>query len=235
MSTALSKTILFFKNVLVPIIFLLIVVGYIIDDLWTNSGSNQWEAQKTDNSIAIYSLKAPGDPLLKYKVKTRVKASLSNVVAYITNENTAKDIGITDLVRLEEIESEPLFVAYDAYTVALPDPFGKREVVIQLQYSQDPDTKQVEVNVLAAPHKKPRDSDTKRMVYLSNTWLLTPAEDGYVEIEAISEVDFQIPYFVANSVLADVISEQFTIMQNLLKTEKYQRREAAFIHELASI
>jgi len=199
---------------------------------WTHSGNGEWQDVSEKDGIRIATLKVPGEVALKYKVNMHVEARLSDVVAFLSETETGNDLGAYDIRRIEEVSAPPVFYAYDTYKLRLPAPFGELEVVIINQYSQDPETKTVRVNVNAAPNKLPLDESIRRVVHLSNSWTLTPLESGGVNMESVSEMDLGMPYVLANLAMPGVIDDEFSKIRTFLKQDKYKNKQPAFIAEL---
>lgn len=190
---------------------------------WTNSGSNQWRVVSDHDGLRISTLKTPGYSLLKYKVDTHFDADLSQMLFILTDLDTGKDFGASDIRRIEAASAPSVFYAYDTYQLALPPPFGKVQVVILNQCYQDEATKQVHINIYAAPNKIPDDGSVSRVAHLSNNWTLTPAAGGGVNVESISEMDLGLPYLLANLAMTNVIEQQLDTMREMLKTDRYKQ------------
>jgi hypothetical protein len=202
------------------IVLVALLVGHVA---WTNSGSNQWRLVSERDGVRIWALKTPGYSLMKYKVNVRFDAELPNVLFTLTDLDTGKDFGASDIRRIEEVSAPSVFYAYDTYKLALPAPFGNVEVVILNQCYEEPDTKRFHVNVYAAPNKIPRDGASSRIVHLSNNWTLTPVAGGGVDVESISEMDLGLPYVLANLAMPEVIDTQVKTMRAMLKTDRYKQ------------
>lgn len=199
---------------------------------WTSSGSNEWKLVSDHSGVRISTLKTPGYSLLKYKVDMHVDSKLSDIVFFLTDLQSGGDVGAFDISRIEHVAAHPVNYVYDTYKLNLPRPFGPIQVMIVNQYFQDPATKQVSVNVYAAPNKRPLDTSIARVVHLSNNWILTPLASGGVDIESVSELDLGIPYVLANFVMPRVLDEEVSKMRAVLKQDKYKNGKPAFISEL---
>ena len=202
------------------------------DLIWTSSGSNQWRVASDKDGIRVSTLKTPGSSLLKYKAAMHVDQDLSGVVFYLTDLHTGADVGASGLRRIEKVSADPVNYVYDTYKLDLPRPFHRIEVMIVNQYSQDPATKQVRLNVYAAPNKEPLDRNITRMVHLSNSFTLTPVESGGTDIESVLEMDLGIPYVLANIAMPGLVDEEMVKMREMLKKDRYKNRKPAFITEL---
>jgi hypothetical protein len=212
-------------------ILVLALVLLVADIVWTSSGSNQWNVVSDKDGIRVATMKTPGYSLFKYKVDMHVDNKLSDIVFYMSDLNTGYDVGASDIRRIEQVSSAPLFYAYDTYKLDLK-PFGKLDVLILNEYIQDPKTKKVSINVNAAPNKEPVNPNVMRIVHLSNNFTLTPVATGGVDIELISEMDLGLPYVLTNLAMPSVIPEEFGKMREMLKKDRYKNGKPAFITEL---
>jgi hypothetical protein len=191
------------------------------DIAWTHSGANEWKVVSDQDGIRISALKSPGYSLMKYKVNVRFDSELPEVLFMLTDLDTGKDFGASDIRRIEAVTAPSVFYAYDTYKLTLPKPFGKVEVVLLNQCYEDPKTKQYHVNIYAAPNRIPREGDIPRVVHLSNNWTLTPVTGG-VDVESVSEMDLGLPYVLANLAMPEVIGGQIKAMRAVMKTDRYK-------------
>lgn len=196
---------------------------------WTNSGSNEWEVVSDQDGIRISALKSPGYSLMKYKVNVRFDAELPQVLFTLTDLDTGKDFGASDIKRIEAVTAPSVVYAYDTYKLTLPPPFGQIQAVILNQCYQDPETKRYHINVYAAPNKIPDDGTIARIVHLSNHWTLTPVSGGGVDVESTSEMDLGLPYVLANLAMPDVIGTQINTMREVLKKDRYKQGKPALL------
>ncbi len=204
----------------------------LIDNLWERSGSNEWKLVSDANEMRVWSLKTPGNSLLKYRVKLHLDAELSDIVFFLTDLQSGADVGAYDIDRLEQVSTPRATYVYDTYKVKLPWPIGVIEAMIINLYTQDPQTRQVNISIYAAPNKKPRDARVTRVVHLSNSWIITPLESGGVDVESVSEMDLGVPYVLANLAMPGVLADEVNKMRTVIKTDRYRNGRPAFIREL---
>lgn len=196
--------------------------------LWVQSGSDQWTLVSDKDGIRVWSMKPPGYTLKKYKLEMHSTSHLSDAVFYMSDLNTGYDVGASDIRRIEQVMDDPVFLAYDTYKLDLK-PFGKLDVVIVNHYAQDPRTGVVRMNVHAASNRIPADPGVPRVTQLSNRFTFTPAKDGGVDIQLISEMDLGLPYMLQNAVMPGVVHEEFGKMREMFKKERYRLGKPAFI------
>lgn len=194
------------------------------------SGSNQWELIQDDNGIKVYSLKTPGSNLKKFKSITRVKAPLGSFVKMIHDPNSCGSF-CHDGMLIEQVAPN---LQYSSYKTNMPLMFQRREKVVMIHSEQDPETKAVFVNIIAAPNKTPRDPCCYRTTHKHNTWKITPVGDGEIEIEFVFDEDFGgfIPAFMVNSVMDRYMYRVMYYMQDLLDRDEYKGARVDFIEEV---
>lgn len=209
----------------------LLAVLFVAHIAWTNSGSSEWKLVSDKDGIRVSSMKTPGYSLLKYRVQMHLDSTMREVVIYMVDPDTGKDVGAVNPRRLEEVVVAPLYYSYDNYQIDLR-PFGNLDIMLMLYYTQDPATKKVIINVNAAPNKIPVDPKIMRIVHLSNTFTATPVETGGVDIESVSEMDLGLPYVLQNLMMPGVQHVESGKMREMLKKDRYKNRKPAFITEL---
>lgn len=177
---------LFYPSVMVVAIFILNI-------LWLNSGDNQWVLEKDEDGTQVYSMKTPGSYVKQFKAIMIGEYSLSHLVAGLKENSTMDNCKnhIPDCVDVKVIEpwSDATMSDTVMWTLGLPEPLARREIVIQSFVKQDPETKVVTIDVIAAPNKIARNQGAVRLSYMQNRWRYTPLGDGKVEIEFMQDMD----------------------------------------------
>jgi hypothetical protein len=170
--------------------------------IWKYSGSNKWELQIDKDGVQVYSLKAPGTTLKHYRIVGHLKTTLSHVVAVMT-DNTLEHCRewiptCTSSRPLEVWNPQGLYTIVD-YHMNLPLFFDARQLILKYQFSQDPQTKALTMDVNAVPDMLPPDNCCIRITHLHNRWRWTPLKNGEVEVEIVENMDTQLPYIMMNS------------------------------------
>jgi hypothetical protein len=112
-------------------------------------------------------------------------------------------------------------------------PFGKRDFVISALLYQNPETKQVVVNVAADPDKAPPQAGYFRVTNLNNKWRISPLENGQVEIEIENNMDPGgfMPTLMYNTGRPKGIHYVLTHLESWVGKDKYQNAKFAFIKD----
>lgn len=232
MKAILVRTAKLLRKVFLPAALGLVAVGASAHAVWKSSGSNEWRLIRDEDGLEVYTLKAPGSTLLKIRAKTRVKTSLtSSVFLFRGDESTNDDFGGGNFKVFDRIETPSLYMAYFSVEQPMPPPFGTKELVCLLNYAQDERTKEVVINVQAAPSKTPPTPNTTRVTHLNNTFRLTPLPGGEVEWEVTGDVDMGLFYPLANLAMPQFVFDDLKRQRELVLTEKYQNAKLISVRE----
>jgi hypothetical protein len=200
---------------------------------WKASGSSEWKLVRDESGIQIYTFKQPGSTLLKFRGRTRVKTSLaSSVFLFRGDPSTNDDFGGKNFKVFDRIETPAVYIAYFSVEQPMPPPFGRKELVCLLNYAQDPKTKEVLINVQAAPTRLPPTPDTTRVTHLDNMFRLTPLANGVVEWEITGDVDMGLFYPLANLAMPQFIFQGLSDQRKLVLKDRYQKARLVSVQEL---
>jgi hypothetical protein len=203
--------------------------------LWSASGSNQWQLALDKEGVKVWTMKTPGSELVRIKASTRVKASLSAMVKLLEDLDSCVDAKCYDARVIQPIASVPSqYAAYVQFKFDIPG-LTTREYVLMQEHIQDPLSKKIEINIIAAPNRIARDACCVRITHLHNHWTLTPLKNGELDIEFMQDTDIGgLPYFLANPALTYGTHEILHGMQALMDMPKYRDARLANIAELSA-
>lgn len=210
---------------------LLIVVLAITHSIWKHSGTGEWKLKADKKGIKVYTLKVPGETWLKIKVTGKLWARLASILTLMRNPDAAEDVGMFDSYYIDG--SDPKLVYYTFKQKLFP-PFKHREFVVKSEFSQDPVTKEMKFNFVAAPDKLPLSKNCYRITRMHNKWRYKPLESGGVEYEFIYDaVDpgGNFPYVLANWLIPAMLPFAFAKMPKILYKEKYLNATVDYIQE----
>ncbi len=201
---------------------LVVVVGVAAHFAWKYSGSNEWKLKIDEKGIKVYSRKTPGSTLTDIKAVGRFKTNLGiamlSIVAvdcsdWLPGPCTGKNIEPYDL---KDEATTDFFVGQ------MPYPLSPREWLFRTQFSEDAKTKAILMEVNAVPDLFPRNECCFRVSLLNNRWLLTPVENGEVEVEIILHTDEGVPYFLVNAIKPRGAYKLFEDLPRQFNKEKYK-------------
>ena len=125
--------------------------------------------------------------------------------------------------------SEKHLIRYQ--TIVAPWPVDNRDVVVEVNFSQDEKTKVVYQKVTALPNYTPKVAGHVRIPEFRGTWTLTPMKNGIVEIqyELLVNPGGAIPAWLVNMAMIDGPYDTSLNMKTWLMKEKYQKTVYPFI------
>jgi len=232
-----EKIVRILKKTLLILSFVVTII-VLIDYMWVMSGSNKWELEIDKDGVQVYSLKTPGDKLMRFKAIIRGDYTLSQLAAlFIIDDDleTCKDWlpNCVEYTRIKEMDSRTMYDT-DRWLLDFPFPFSDREILLRTIISQDKKTKAVTADIVAVPNVLPQTDGVVRVVRMHNVWKYIPLENGQTEVQFIQDVDMGglFPVFLLNLSSAE---ENFKFMHDelpkFLSKEKYRKAKISFIKE----
>ncbi|RSZ60411.1 hypothetical protein HF313_20035 [Massilia atriviolacea] len=203
--------------------------------LWNRSGSNAWELAMDKEGVKVWTMKTPGTDLVRIKAATRIKSSLAGMVKLLEDLESCVDAKCYDASVIQPIATMPnQYAAFVQFKFDIPG-LKTREYVLLQEHIQDPVSKKLDINIIAAPNRIPRDACCVRITHLHNHWTLTPLKNGELDIEFMQDTDIGgLPYFLANPALTYGTHEILLGMQGLMNMAKYRDARLANIQELSA-
>ncbi|MGZ5431285.1 MAG: hypothetical protein ACXW31_00300 [Thermoanaerobaculia bacterium] len=208
----------------------LVIIAVVAQLSFTFSGSNKWESLGERDGIQLYELKSPGKNIKQYKAVWKVRSTMSRFVAFAKTEDSDMTIGYYDMRDLEAPSEQ---VVFSTWKQKFPKPFQPRQFVVKNEFIQDPATKVLVYNVMAATEKLPADDCCVRVPTMNNSWTLKPLGNGEIQVEWISDLDMGgfLPYFTLNAFQPGGMRYFARNLQRFLEQEKYDNVKFAWIQE----
>lgn len=200
---------------------------------WVGSGSSQWQLAKDQDGIKVWTLKTPGSALVKVKATTQVQSKLAGMVKLLEDLDSCVDASCYDGRIIESVESVPgRYAAFVTYKFDLPG-LKTRQYVLFQQHHQDASTKELRLELVAAPNTLAPDDCCVRVSHLHNKWHIVPRANDQLDVELIQDTDIGgLPYFIANVGLVEGTFAIFRGIQDLMNKEKYRDARIESIQEL---
>ncbi|MGC1507137.1 hypothetical protein FT643_12635 [Ketobacter sp. MCCC 1A13808] len=207
-------------------VFKVIVTSSVLLFSGVSLAADDWQLDKDENDIQLYTKESHTGPLKQVKVVTRVQSSLSSLVAFLSDQSgfPAWMDKVSKVEKLKDINEQETLT----YTVIdSPWPERDRDSVWYSKWDQDPDTLVVTKKVLSEPQYVSEDERMIRSPSLEAEWVLTPKEEGMVEVAYVSDFD---PGGNVQGWLLDMFTYEmpFNTMQNLKQSELGKNEGATF-------
>ena len=174
----------------------LIILITLAQVIWRASGSNDWKLKIDRNGTRVYTLKSPGNNMILVKGVTKWKYTLSQCVAPFFDESIQEDPGkwlpmCTEYKILKQQRFPGLQTNLQLYKWDFPFPFSPREVLVQGQVNQNPETKEIVLENIAVQNAIPRNDGYVRTGHHHNIWRFTPQKNGEVMVEFFNGYEFR--------------------------------------------
>ncbi|MFO8113695.1 MAG: START domain-containing protein [Desulfosalsimonadaceae bacterium] len=202
-----------------------IAAGMLIFSSMPLLAEGEWEeaASDAEKQIVVYTRSVENSPFKISRGVTTVSASLGAIVSLIADTDSFPEWmhNVKRSMVIEQI-SKTERITYTAQK--LPWPVTDRDTVVYSRLTQDPDTKQVVINVEARPDAYPEQDGHVRIPEMTNRWELTPIGGGRVEVAYEIHVDpgGRIPTRLANSSIVDTPLNTLRGLHRMIDLPKYR-------------
>lgn len=206
--------------------FILVVGLLTAHVVWKRSGSGKWQMAIDKGGVQVYTMKSPGSTLKQFRAMTRAKTSLQHVVAVFTDSSLQHcndwmhNCVVSSVVEPWNAEGH-YWIAF--YRLDAGWPFSPRDFVVKLQFSQDPQSKTLFMDVTDVPDLIPPDKCCVR-VRMHNRWSWTPLKNGEVEVEVLENFDAGLPYLLHNA-QANPLWGIMSSVPGLMDRKKYPEKD----------
>ncbi|MBI3306502.1 MAG: START domain-containing protein [Candidatus Omnitrophica bacterium] len=175
-----------------------------------------WELKKNEAGIEVHVRKVEGSPILEYKGRMTVDASLEQVIAFYDENRMTEWFHQCVESRFLEDRGPDEKVLY--FVIDLPWPVKDRDLGYRRLRSVDPATGVVEYHISALPDIYPKQQGRIRMPSLKGIWRFTPLEGGKTEIyyQQHSDVGGHIPAVLVNRLAVDIPFNSLSNFRRLL-------------------
>lgn len=195
--------------------------------------AGEWELARRDEprDIRTYVRDLPGTRYKAFYATTRVKASLSSVVAVLSDVHAMPEwVARMRSARLLRREANRDVWFHGVYQ--LPYPFVEREAVLHSTLTQKR-SGIVEVETRAIRGMVGTDPKRVRLTNMRSLWRLTPERDGIVKIELWGEGDpgGHVPPLLFNYNLPDEPLQTLRNLRQMLTRDKYRTRKLDYVRD----
>ncbi len=220
-------------------ILLLLLAAFVWQKIWMRSGSNEWILEMEKNGVQVYSLKAPNASVKKYKGIMRGKYTFSQIFTAMVADASLKNCQdwygpLCSEFKFVKPFNPDTMSNFTYWKFNFQFPLAPLDSIVNAQVVQDPETKELVIDMIAAPNLLPRDPCCVRMAHMHNRWRYTPLPGGEVEIEFTQDMSLDsLTNFLMNLAgkhnIYTLLHDQ---LPGLLTKEEYSQARYDFIEEV---
>jgi hypothetical protein len=162
----------------------------------------------------------------------RLRASLNAVMAMLKDDDF-NDQWVHRSGGATILQDSGYPQAYVYGIVDAPFPMTDRDTVVRFDYVQDPETREIIVDITNFPHFVPAEPGYVRVPDFGGFWKLRPLHDGWVEVtyQVYGDPGGWIPVWLAN--MAAVVSVQNTLENMMTVVDRYEGSRSEFVQEVS--
>ena len=202
--------------------------------MYTLSSDDKWQYVNQERGVAVYSWKESGRNVKKFMAVFRIKATLTQAVAFLQDDES--DVEDGGFMESHLLKRESPQVRWTYWRMRLAKPMNDRDYVVKHVFAQDPKTLEVLYNLTAKPYMMPEEKCCVRVLKMDNSWRLTPLKNG--EIEVHWTIDMNIggyaPYFIVNKWFPWEMMNFGPSVQETVERKKYVNAKLDWIQDAHS-
>jgi START domain len=191
-----------------------------------------WELKKDKDGIKVYTGMLPNSTIKAVRVICTVNASLSQLTGLLrdvkAHEQWVYGTKTSYLVK----QLGPGHIVYYS-ELSVPWPFTNRDVVIDINITQQPLTKTVFVAAATANSYVPVKKDKVRVLISKSSWTIIPITPNQLSIDYIAQADpaGSVPEWITNLFCTKGPYETFKKLRELVAQPQYKRGQYTFIKD----
>lgn len=215
--------------------FLFVFASVSFTDTTNTDDTQNWELKNDEDGIEVYLRKRTGDRFKEIKIVTQLKTSLNELMAALNDIEARKDwvYRCSEAKLLQQIDHQTMIYYVKSN---FPYPIKDRDIVIQYTWEQDPTTKVIVTRSRAIDDIMKDTKSTIRVLNYQSNYVLTPLEDGTVQIEYVTQLDpaGSLPSWLVNKAITSGPTKSMNALFDILiNTERYKEANVEGIEELA--
>lgn len=206
------------------------VVVFVLYCVLPLNAQQDWELQKNEKDIKVYTRDISGSDFKEIKANTHFNHSLSEIVGLLTDMSAHKKwiYNCKESRQLKEISPTELYYYME---LKVPWPVSNRDGVVCFKFSQDKETKVVTVSTQAFTGILPEIAGIVRVKKLLASWTFVPQPDGTIaaEYQVNTDPGGSVPAWIVNLFAVTGPYESITKMKKLLAENTYKDSHFDFI------
>jgi len=199
----------------------------------TRSEKIDWELVKDEDGIKVYTRSIEDSKIKEFKGVTNIKSSIDSLLA-VLNDTEASHKWVhncKDPLKLSQISFSE---GYIYQVINFPFPAQDRDIILHSKIDQDPDTKEVTVNLKSVPDYI-SETNKVRITKSTGSYNLKPVSNDTIEVtwNHHTEPSGSIPKWLVNSLLIDTPFETLRNLRKIVQEEKYQKARLKYSDRIA--
>jgi hypothetical protein len=195
------------------------------------SASGQWELVKDEDGIKVFLKTVAGSKIKAFKAVTRINSSLDSILAVLYDTDACPK-WVHNCRQGTTLRNLGFYEAYIYQVINFPFPVKDRDLILHTEMTQDPETKDVTINLHSVPDYI---ADTKNLRIKKSTgyYFLEPSSDGTVEVtwQLYTDPGGGVPKWIVNSLLVDTPFKTFENLKKIVYEKKYQNAKLEYSSE----
>jgi hypothetical protein len=192
-----------------------------------------WEPVYEADDVRIERRDYVGSELNEIRGVIRVKASLNAVMALLKDAEF-NDRWVYRSGGARILQESGYTQAYVYGVVDAPFPMSDRDTVVRFDYKQDPETREVTIDIRNFPDFVPQKNQFVRVPEMGGYWKLKPEADGWIEVtyQIFGDPGGWIPVWLANR--AAEVSVKNTLLNMTSVIDHFEGANSKYVIEAAS-
>lgn len=177
-----------------------------------------WTPRKSDAGVTISSRPSADSPINDIRSETRMKASMDSLISLMRDYSARPrwDSMCGEIkVLQQEVNAETVYVH-----LRLPWPVSDRDLVMRVEWKQDPATGVIRQHAYGVPDAAPPVEGRVRMAGFFNDWTFTQMPDGTLAVDGIAHADpgGPMPAWMINKLSSEAPLQALKKMKEIAET-----------------
>ncbi|WP_374972369.1 START domain-containing protein [Spongiibacter marinus] len=196
------------------------------------AGGEGWNLVRDKNGIQVFRRPVEDSQIDAVRGVTTVESSLGRLLSIILDPARRmewdKFCGESYLYETVNENEELVYVHSD-----MPWPVSDRDMLMRVSWEQDPETLVVNVNGEGTKGVLPVQKDRIRVTQASHSWVLTPLENGLIEVETVAHLDpaGPLPAWLINMLSVESPYDALLRISNMAKNSNVHVENNSFVRE----
>lgn len=216
--------------------FLLFIVFYFSSLIvWgqqpkSDNRQDTWKLEKDKNGIRVYSRHLQGSKLKEVKVNCDLNATLSQLVAFVSDIDHYKDAvyRVAEAYVVKRV-SDREFYFYNETDISWPA--SNRDLVMHMIFQMDHPNRTLHIRGTNVPGMVPQKKGVVRIPHWRSLWTIREIAENKLHVEYVFSVDpgGELPIWLINALVAVGPYHSFSNMEELLSRPYYKNRTFSFL------